>query len=244
MIEAASRTKEVESSLRPEAIAFERDTRVQAGKVQVEILSVDKGYKPKVSTWGVFARPTDISAAYGGGRNLPPGGELEPAAARAEKDERIRAAVQSYRKLVGFDVEVADQPAVDSLMADAAALMERGQLEAAAEAYGGVLPLAPIMSESGGQARLGTTQPSPGQPRPTQPNPTQPNPRGGRPGAAAAGGVPGLAEPRRGGQAAVHQPGEAPEPACAEAGQPHAVGRAPACPPACCGTRPPGWPRG
>lgn len=34
--------------------------------------------KPRqVSTWGVFPRPADISAAYGGGRNLKPGQTLE-----------------------------------------------------------------------------------------------------------------------------------------------------------------------
>lgn len=30
-------------------------------------------YKPKVSTWGVFPRPNDISKAYGGGRDIKPG---------------------------------------------------------------------------------------------------------------------------------------------------------------------------
>lgn len=33
----------------------------------------DSSYKPKVSTWGVFPRPADISQAYGGGRTIRPG---------------------------------------------------------------------------------------------------------------------------------------------------------------------------
>jgi hypothetical protein len=31
------------------------------------------GYRPKVSTWGVFPRPQNISQAFGGGRNIKPG---------------------------------------------------------------------------------------------------------------------------------------------------------------------------
>lgn len=30
-------------------------------------------YQPKVSTWGMFPRPNDISKAYGGGRDIKPG---------------------------------------------------------------------------------------------------------------------------------------------------------------------------
>ena len=30
-------------------------------------------YQPKVSTWGAFPRPNNISEAYGGGRNIAPG---------------------------------------------------------------------------------------------------------------------------------------------------------------------------
>jgi len=30
-------------------------------------------YNPKVSTWGVFARPSNISKAFGGGKTIRPG---------------------------------------------------------------------------------------------------------------------------------------------------------------------------
>ena len=35
--------------------------------------AADPLYQPKVSTWGAFPRPNNISEAYGGGRNLVPG---------------------------------------------------------------------------------------------------------------------------------------------------------------------------
>lgn len=47
-----------------------------------EIITIDKGgagsgtegaYRPKVATWGVFPRPSNISREYGGGRTLKPG---------------------------------------------------------------------------------------------------------------------------------------------------------------------------
>jgi hypothetical protein len=38
---------------------------------------VNNRYKPKVTTWGVFPRPQNISQAYGGGRNIRPGQALE-----------------------------------------------------------------------------------------------------------------------------------------------------------------------
>lgn len=45
-------------------------------------------YRPKVTTWGVFPRPADISKAYGGGRNIKPGQELESKEQKAEREVR------------------------------------------------------------------------------------------------------------------------------------------------------------
>ena len=38
----------------------------------------DPAYNPKVSTWGVFARPSNISKAYGGGKTIRPGEVWRP----------------------------------------------------------------------------------------------------------------------------------------------------------------------
>ena len=44
--------------------------------------------KPKVSTWGVFERPADVSKAYGGGRRIGVGGFEEDAEERKRKQAR------------------------------------------------------------------------------------------------------------------------------------------------------------
>jgi hypothetical protein len=43
-------------------------------------------YKPKVTTWGVFPRPSNISQAYGGGRNIRPGQDLETPEQKAQRE--------------------------------------------------------------------------------------------------------------------------------------------------------------
>ena len=43
---------------------------------EVEMLTRAGDYRPKVSTWGMFPRPDNISKAYGGGRTIQKGGEM------------------------------------------------------------------------------------------------------------------------------------------------------------------------
>jgi hypothetical protein len=43
----------------------------------------------QVATWGMFPRPPDISKAYGGGRTLKPGQELESEDDRAARARRV-----------------------------------------------------------------------------------------------------------------------------------------------------------
>jgi hypothetical protein len=46
----------------------------------------EEPYRPKVTTWGVFPRPRNVSEAYGGGRNIKPGQALETDAQRAARE--------------------------------------------------------------------------------------------------------------------------------------------------------------
>ncbi|CAH9096243.1 unnamed protein product [Cuscuta europaea] len=62
-------------------------------------------YKPKVSTWGVFPRPTNISKTFGGGRTLKPGEELETAEVKAAKDARTRQLLVAYKSKMGMIVD-------------------------------------------------------------------------------------------------------------------------------------------
>jgi hypothetical protein len=48
----------------------------------------------------VFPRPKDISKAYGGGRDLRPGQELESAEQKASRESEYAAALRSYREKV------------------------------------------------------------------------------------------------------------------------------------------------
>jgi hypothetical protein len=48
-------------------------------------------YKPKVTTWGVFPRPKDISKTFGGGRNLQPGQALETKEQAAARNKEYEA---------------------------------------------------------------------------------------------------------------------------------------------------------
>lgn len=75
----------VDPSLRPEEFTRQKEERQKA--MGVDIITVDPNYRPegasaeryqpKVTTWGVFPRPNNISEAYGGGRTIKPGEALE-----------------------------------------------------------------------------------------------------------------------------------------------------------------------
>ncbi|KAL7120434.1 hypothetical protein ACP275_02G122600 [Erythranthe tilingii] len=65
----------------------------------------DELYKPKVSTWGLFPRPNDISKAYGGGRTLRPGQALETAEERAAKEARTKQLLAAYKKKYGLNID-------------------------------------------------------------------------------------------------------------------------------------------
>ncbi|VFQ94516.1 unnamed protein product [Cuscuta campestris] len=62
-------------------------------------------YKPKVSTWGVFPRPNNISKTFGGGRIIKPGEALETAEEKAAKDARMRELLAAYDKKAGLYVD-------------------------------------------------------------------------------------------------------------------------------------------
>uniref|UniRef100_A0A3Q7EGW0 Uncharacterized protein n=1 Tax=Solanum lycopersicum TaxID=4081 RepID=A0A3Q7EGW0_SOLLC len=62
-------------------------------------------YKPKVSTWGVFPRPNDISKTFGGGRTIRPGEVLESAEEKASKQARTRELLAAYKSRVGLTID-------------------------------------------------------------------------------------------------------------------------------------------
>lgn len=90
-------------------------------------------HAPKVSTWGVFERPADISKAYGGGRQIGVGGyqpsEEEMARKRAETEAKLKA----FRKNSGADRELQDahEEEIQAALKEARQLMRFGATQSA-----------------------------------------------------------------------------------------------------------------
>lgn len=62
---------------------------------------LDQPKRAQVSTWGMFPRPENISTAFGGGRNIRPGQELEPQALTDARAARVKEALARYKTQVG-----------------------------------------------------------------------------------------------------------------------------------------------
>ncbi|OMO95350.1 hypothetical protein CCACVL1_05427 [Corchorus capsularis] len=111
-------------------------------------------YNPKVSTWGVFPRPGNISKTFGGGRTIRPGQVLETPEDRAAKDKRTRELLSAYKKQVGLNVDPNLRSECDKAMKDGDSLMDSGKLKDALSYYEKVMEKLPYKSELHGLAAL------------------------------------------------------------------------------------------
>ncbi|CAL1411700.1 unnamed protein product [Linum trigynum] len=111
-------------------------------------------YKPKVSTWGVFPRPGNISKTFGGGKTIRPGDVLETEEERASKDARTRQMVAAYRKKVGLNIDPKLKSECDKTLKDGDSLMDSGKLNDALTYYQTVMDKLPFQSELHGLAAL------------------------------------------------------------------------------------------
>ncbi|KAK4757294.1 hypothetical protein SAY87_007421 [Trapa incisa] len=111
-------------------------------------------YKPKVSTWGVFPRPSNISKTYGGGRNIRPGEELETAEDRAAKDARTRELLAAYKKKIGLNIDPKLKIECEKALKDGDCLMDSGNLKEALLYYEKIMDKLPFQSEIHGRAAL------------------------------------------------------------------------------------------
>ena len=113
------------------------------------------GYKPKVSTWGVFERPSNISEAYGGGRTIRPGQPLETPEEAAARAARTAALLAQFKAASGLDsVDPAAMVAAEDEYAAGMRLMRRGDLAAASEVLGAAAARLPARSRVAGLAAL------------------------------------------------------------------------------------------
>ena len=111
-------------------------------------------HKPAVATWGVFPRPSNISKTYGGGRNIRPGQQLETKEEEEARKQRVAAALASYRKAAGLDIEPEVEDAAMELYEQGQMLFEAGSLRAALEKYELACELVPLKSKVGGLANF------------------------------------------------------------------------------------------
>ncbi|WOL00539.1 hypothetical protein Cni_G09252 [Canna indica] len=111
-------------------------------------------YKPKVSTWGVFARPDNISKTFGGGRNIKPGEVLETAEDKAAKEKRSRELIAAYKSKMGLTIDAKTKAECEKAMKEGDRLMDLGRLREALPFYEKIMKDLVFQSELHGQAAL------------------------------------------------------------------------------------------
>jgi hypothetical protein len=70
-----------------------------------KVITSDASYTPKVTTWGVFDRPRDISATYGGGRKLQPEDSIMSKEEKEAYDKRLKEKLAKLRRDSGLDID-------------------------------------------------------------------------------------------------------------------------------------------
>ncbi|KAI3445107.1 hypothetical protein Pfo_001772 [Paulownia fortunei] len=111
-------------------------------------------YKPKVSTWGLFPRPSDISKTYGGGRNIRPGEALETAEERAAKEARTKQLLAAYKSKIGLNIDPKLKSECEKALTDGDSLMDLGKLKEALPFYEKVMEKLAFQNELHGLAAL------------------------------------------------------------------------------------------
>lgn len=113
-------------------------------------------YSPKVSTWGVFPRPENISRTYGGGRKLPPGGVDLDSPEMKKQDEAVQKSLAAYRAKRGIDMEKenAHRDEIETALRNSERLMKRTLPYDAIDALEPVTEFTSDRSRLGGQVLL------------------------------------------------------------------------------------------
>ncbi|XP_021752447.1 uncharacterized protein LOC110717952 isoform X1 [Chenopodium quinoa] len=111
-------------------------------------------YKPKVTTWGVFPRPNNISKTFGGGRTIQPGEELETPEERAAKEARSRELIAAYKRKMGLNMDPKLKAECEKALKDGDSLMDVGRLKDALPYYQIVIDKLPFQTKLHGLAAL------------------------------------------------------------------------------------------
>lgn len=92
-------------------------------------------YKPKVSTWGVFPRPSNISKTFGGGRTLRPGDSVETAEERIVREEKTKKLLIAYKESLGLNIDPKLKLECEKAIDEGNSLMDSGKLKEALPYY-------------------------------------------------------------------------------------------------------------
>ncbi|CAG7880797.1 hypothetical protein IGI04_010601 [Brassica rapa subsp. trilocularis] len=111
-------------------------------------------YKPKVSTWGVFPRPSNISKTFGGGRTLQPGDSIETAEERTAREERTKQLLTAYKESIGLNIDPKLKLECEEALEKGNSLMDSGRLKEALPYYEKVMEKIVFKSELHGSAAL------------------------------------------------------------------------------------------
>ncbi|XP_074286498.1 uncharacterized protein LOC141611777 [Silene latifolia] len=111
-------------------------------------------YKPKVSTWGMFPRPSNISETFGGGRTIRPGEALETAEDRSAKEAKTRQLLAAYKRKIGLNLDPKLKAECKKALDDGDSLMDGGRLKDALPYYQKVMDNLPFQTELHGLAAL------------------------------------------------------------------------------------------
>ncbi|XP_019102089.1 PREDICTED: uncharacterized protein LOC104699312 [Camelina sativa] len=111
-------------------------------------------YKPKVSTWGVFPRPSNISKTFGGGRTLQPGDSVETAEERIAREAQTKKMLAAYKKSIGLNIDTKLKLECEKAIEKGNSLMDSGKLKEALPYYEKVMEKIVFKSELHGQAPL------------------------------------------------------------------------------------------
>eukprot|EP00252_Welwitschia_mirabilis_P005150 TRINITY_DN1558_c0_g1_i4.p1 TRINITY_DN1558_c0_g1~~TRINITY_DN1558_c0_g1_i4.p1 ORF type:complete len:409 (-),score=95.24 TRINITY_DN1558_c0_g1_i4:415-1641(-) len=85
-------------------------------------------YTPRVSTWGVYPRPENISKTYGGGKIIQPGDVLESDVERASHEEKTKKLLEKYKIKMGLKVDPNVKEACEKVLEEGNQLMDVGKL--------------------------------------------------------------------------------------------------------------------
>jgi hypothetical protein len=118
--------------------------------------ALESTHAPKVSTWGVFERPADISKAYGGGRQIGVGGAEITPEDLAERRKRSDEALAKYRQGMGAERQVQDEheEEIRAALQEARQLMRFGSTNGALGQLGGVREWLCASTELGSEVML------------------------------------------------------------------------------------------